>query len=396
MLQLTALGMGVGVATIGGLPRFIPRARAEHVGIVKPTPGSDFIRRSSNNAEMRWEAMASRGYLVPNAGFFVRNNNPTVHIDKKTWRLQVYGTGVNKTVQFKFKDILKMPSHSVTKFIECAGNARKNYAAHCGGPVGGTQWWMGAIGVAEWTGVPLREVLERAKFRKSTVDVMPEALDALGVNRPISIQKALDDETLLVYAMNGEELPEDHGAPVRALVPGWVGIANIKWVGSINVSETPLFTRWNTTSYVLFGDAYPDPVVLSTQDVKSAFELPEQGAEFPAGKNTLKGRSWSGVGTIKKVEVSFDEGKHWKEAKLRTPNLPQAWVRWDIKWKARPGQYNLQARATDSKGNTQPASVPCNDKGYVYWAVVSHPVTVRPGNGDNGDDHDDDHDEDDD
>jgi DMSO/TMAO reductase YedYZ molybdopterin-dependent catalytic subunit len=277
-----------------------------------------------------------------------------------------------------------MGTVSATKFIECAGNGRSFFGAQQGTPVPGSAWKLGAIGVAEWTGVPLSAVLDRAGLRSTAVDVMPEGVDPvvvqggvpLGhVRRPLPIEKALDDDTLLVYAMNGEPLPEDHGFPVRLLVPGWVGIANIKWVGRIEVSEQPLFSPWNTTQYRLFGDAYPDQPVLTEQPVKSAFEL-AWNAQVVAGRYLLTGRSWSGHQKIEHVDVSFDRGVTWQPAALEARNSPRAWVRWSIVWDARAGSQVLMARATDKRGNVQPMTVPFNALGYLFWAVVQHPVTV--------------------
>ena len=104
--------------------------------------------------------------------------------------------------------------------------------------------------------------------------------------------------------------------------------------------------------------------------------LPWDG-NIPVGHRVLRGRSWSGYGKISKVEVSLDRGVSWQPARLRGPNIPQAWVRWDLDWDARPGTYSLRARAADDKGHTQPAGVPFNEQGYLYWAVVGHPITVR-------------------
>ena len=278
-----------------------------------------------------------------------------------------------------------MPSVSVIKAIECAGNGRSFYKAAYGKEASGTQWKLGGIGVAEWTGVPMGEVLERAGLKPTARDVMPVSLDEKKVQRPIPIEKALAEDTLLVYAMNGDILPPDHGFPIRVLVPGWIGIASIKWVGSIQVSETPLYSLYNTEKYVLIGDDYPVPdnlkekgvlgEIATVQKPKSAFELPWDG-EIAAGKRLLRGRSWSGQGKIAKVEVSLDGGKTWQLARLREPNLSQAWVRWDIDWDARPGNYSLQARATDDRRTTQPARVPFNQKGYLYWGIVTHSVKV--------------------
>jgi sulfane dehydrogenase subunit SoxC len=189
------------------------------------------------------------------------------------------------------------------------------------------------------------------------------------------IEKAMDDETLLVYGMNGEDLPQDHGYPARVLVPGWVGIANIKWVGSIEVSESPLYSDWNTNNYVMIGDDYPNRPLLTAQNLKSAFELP-WGGQIEAGRHQLTGRSWSGDTEIERVEVSMDGGSTWQGAQLSDRNIPKAWAQWSIDWEAQPGRYGLQARATDQDGNTQPSSVPFNEKGYLYNAVVEHPITV--------------------
>jgi hypothetical protein len=155
-----------------------------------------------------------------------------------------------------------------------------------------------------------------------------------------------------------------------------VGVANIKWVGQIQVSREPLYSYWNTTTYILEGPAYPDPIPLTTQVVKSAFEL-AFNATLPNRRQVLTGRSWSGLSPIKRVDISTDGGASWRLARLLGPNLPHAWVRWEFPWgPPGPGAYTLQARATDWAGRTQPATVPFNTLGYLFSAVVKHPVTV--------------------
>jgi DMSO/TMAO reductase YedYZ molybdopterin-dependent catalytic subunit len=210
---------------------------------------------------------------------------------------------------------------------------------------------------------------------------MPVGLDQLMVRRPMPLAKAMADDTLLVFGMNGQDLPPDHGAPVRALVPGWIGVANVKWVGRIEVSEEPLLSDWNTISYVLLGPGYqPDGPhkgpVITTQVVKSALELPWP-AQLPFGRQTLHGRSWSGQGRIATVEYQIEgEPPGWHPARLEPPNEPTAWVRWSFDWDAHPGQTGIRVRATDDRGNTQPDTVPFNQQGYLYGAVVSHPVKI--------------------
>jgi DMSO/TMAO reductase YedYZ molybdopterin-dependent catalytic subunit len=289
--------------------------------------------------------------------------------------------------EFSLDDLRRLPSRTQTAFIECAGNGRSFYASQQGTPAAGTQWRLGAVGVARWRGVPLSEVLERAGLHRSAVDVMPQGLDANVVSggvdqgrvrRPLPIAKALDD-VLIAYEMNGAPLPPDHGFPARLVVPGWIGIASVKWLGQIEVSDQPLFSPWNTTSYRLVGGDYPaDSPPIANQVIKSAFELPF-GAQLPRRRETrLTGRAWSGSGApIRHVEVSADGGGSWRPARLDGPNLPNAWTRWSLDWRPRTaGPAGLQARATDWRGATQPATAPFNDNGYLFGAVVRHPVTV--------------------
>ena len=374
------LAMGGAAAALSG--RLAPQvwAQAAPTPVVKATP-KDLFNDFGSNKEMRWENMYERGYLVPNELFFVRNHTKTALIDAKTWRLKIEGSGVQKPMELTYDELLAMPSLSATRYIECAGNGRSFFEAAYGKKADGTQWKLGAIGVAEWTGVPLSEVLNRAGLKKSARDVMPEGLDDLKVRRPMPVAKAMQEDTLLVYAMNGQPLPPDHGFPVRALVPGWIGVANIKWLGRLEVSEQPLFSNWNTETYVLIGPDYKaEPPAkgpaLSNQDLKSAVELPWNG-EVSAGRRLVRGRSWSPYGKISKVEYSLDQGKQWRTARLREPNIAAAWVRWDFDWEPKPGKQTIRVRATDEKGNTQPDKVPFNQQGYLYNAMVDHPIEVK-------------------
>lgn len=376
------LAAGTGALAAARLPTFGQSAAAQTDQAILKTAPPEFFIRSGSNLEMRWEAMYSRGYIVPTELFFVRNNSPIVpRIDKASWQLKVEGTGVSRPRTVGYDELLSMPSVSMTRAIECAGNGRNFFEVSHGKKIPGTPWGLGGIGVAEWTGVPLREVLDRAGVKRTARDVMPEGLDQLKVRRPMPVAKAMMADTLLVYAMNGQPLMPDHGFPIRMLLPGWVGIGNIKWLGRIEVSETSLYSEWNTKKYVMIGPDYKPALpslgpVLTSQKVKSAFEVPWDG-EIASGPRLLRGRSWSGEGTITKVDVSTDGGKTWRQARLREPNIQQAWVRWDLNWDAKPGSYKLQARATDNKGNRQPDRIPFNDEGYFHWAVVSHPIKVK-------------------
>jgi len=364
------------LAAAASLPLAVPRValgQAPSGPIVKPLPPEWFVVHGTN-AEMRWETVRELGYLIPNERFFVRNHTRTPSIDARTWRLQVHGPGVGKPLSLSYRDLERLPSCDVTSAVECAGNGRSFFGSQQGTPASGTPWKLGGIGVARWRGVPLSEVLERAGLRRGAVDVLAEGLDdpyVTGgvdygrVRRPIPVGKALDD-VLLAYEMNGRTLPPDHGFPVRLLVPGWIGISSIKWLGRLEVSDAPVETAWNTKWYPGLG----------VQPVKSAFEL-AWDAVLPAGRRSrLTGRSWSGSAPIKHVEVSTDGGARWRRAELRGPNLRDAWVRWELPWTPAPGRHELLARATDWTGTSQPDVVPFNEGGYQFWAVVRHPVAA--------------------
>jgi DMSO/TMAO reductase YedYZ molybdopterin-dependent catalytic subunit len=386
------LKLGAAVPLLAGASRLLPAGVASAASLAdppirKPLPPQWFVPFGTN-AEMRWDSVAGLGYTTPNERFFVRNHTATPVIDPATWRLRVFGSGLaGGEAEFTYDQLRKLPSHTTTAFIECAGNGRSFFSSQQGTPASGTQWTLGAIGVATWRGVRLSEVLERAGIKPSAVDVLPQGLDANvvtggvdqgRVRRPLPVSKALDD-VLIAYEMNGEPLPQDHGFPARLVVPGWIGIASIKWLGQIEVSDQPLFSPWNTTSYRLVGGDYPaGSPPITTQVVKSAFEL-ARGAELPAGRKvTVGGRSWSGKGAIRRVEVSIDRGVTWEEAGVYGKNLPNAWGRWTFRLpKLAPGSYELWARATDQAGRTQPITERFNSNGYLFGAVVRHPVVVR-------------------
>ena len=179
--------------------------------------------------------------------------------------------------------------------------------------------------------------------------------------------------------MNGETLPRDHGYPLRAVVPGWVGSSWIKWLGRIEVSSQRHWTRNNTGSYVLIGDSYPpegkaEGVVVTTQTVKSALALPWP-AELPAARRRIHGYAHSPYG-IARVEWSADLGATWEEAEVDVPGSPYSWARFEFAWSAGPGEYTVLTRATDGAGNTQPDAVPFNRKGYLFNQPLPHPVRV--------------------
>ncbi|SES22582.1 DMSO/TMAO reductase YedYZ, molybdopterin-dependent catalytic subunit [Lentzea xinjiangensis] len=361
-----------GVLLAAGLSLLPSRASAAP-SIVKPLPATDFVVHGTN-AETRWEALRGTGSLTPVSKFFVRNHTSTPLLDATSWRLRIHGSGVSRPLSLSVRDLRALPSCSVEAVIECAGNGRSFFTSQQGQAVAGTPWRLGGIGNARWRGVPLGLLLRLAGLRAGAVDVLPAGLDAdyvtggvnLGrVRRPLPVAKALDD-VLVAYEMNGADLPPDHGFPARLVVPGWAGIASIKWLGSIEVSTSPLHSPWDTQYYRLLGPAHPPEGTPVTEQVaKSAFEL-AWGATVPAGRHVLTGRAWA-PGGVRRVEVSTD-GRTWRRATLVSRG---GWTRWQLPWQAAPGEHVLRVRADD-----QPDESPYNTQGYLFGAVVRHPVTV--------------------
>jgi sulfane dehydrogenase subunit SoxC len=328
------------------------------------------------NAEMRWEAMANSGYLTPIDRFFVRNHAPTPRVDLATWQLRVEGPGVERTLELGYEDLRRLPGVSVVRALECAGNGRVFFAEQQGREAPGTPWRLGAIGVAEWAGVRLCEILDRAGLKEKAGWVMVEGLDAVRMRRPLPLWKAREEDTILATGMNGRPLPPDHGFPARIVVPGWAAVASVKWVGRLVVSEGPLYSPWNTAKYVMTGGRWGsrrEPI--GAQVPKSAIELPWP-ATLRRGRQTITGRSWSGGAAIARVEYALDGDPQWRPTQLVGPNLPGAWTCWRFAWNARPGTHELRIRATDVLGNVQHTATPWNALGYLYGGVVKHPVEV--------------------
>lgn len=378
---LRTTGLGVAAAGLASLPA-APAAAAGP--IVKPLPPELFTVLGTN-AETKWEALRGAGYHTPVDRFFVRNHTSTPILDGSAWRLRLHGAGLRAPVELSLADLRRLPAVECSAAVECAGNGRSFFSAQQGESVSGTAWKLGGIGVGRWRGVRLGTVLRRTGLRRTAVDVLPSGLDPhyvadgldLGpVRRPLPVGKALDD-VLLAYELDGAPLPPDHGYPVRLVVPGWIGIASIKWVGDIEVSDRPLVSPWNTQFYRFFGPGFPESgsAPLTEQVVKSAFELPFP-ATLPAGRaTTLTGRSWSGHGRIRTVRVSTDGGATWRRPRIRRRG--GAWTQWELPWRPPgPGSYELLARATDETGRTQPDRARYNTLGYLFDAVVRHPVTV--------------------
>ena len=353
----------------------------------KPLP-AHLVVRQDNVAESRWESMwdgEDQLSDTPTDRFFVRNHTATPLIDAATWRLKLYGSGLQGApdrtapITLDYAELRALPSTTERILLECTGNGRSLFVGQQGDPAPpGTSWGLGAIGTATWTGVPLRTLLEHAGITAAAVSLLPIGLDGDffdegvhngPVRRPLPIAKAMDD-VLVAYEMNGEPLLPDHGFPARLVVPDWVGIASIKWLGEIEVSTTPLHSPWDTTYYFMDGEPLTELIP------KSVLELGWNAVLRSGEPHRLRGRAWSGSDKIISVEVSVDAGKSWQQAQLTDDG---AWVRWQFDWCPGAddrGPKKIMSRATDAAGRRQPDRTPRNPRGYLFGAVVQHPVMI--------------------
>ena len=330
-------------------------------------------------------------YYTPNDRFFVCSFR-TPDIDITRYRLTIEGDGVGRPLTLTHDDLRAMVQRTVPAYLECAGNHRSLFETVLGEPLDKRpemvelRWGLGAVGMAKWRGVRLRDVLALAEIKPDAVQVCPVGLDVDteegAAKIPMPVDKAMDPDTLLALEMNGEPLPPDHGFPVRVIAPGWVGTYSIKWVGSIVVSTEKQWVRRNTSSYVMMGPTWPAedyaPALgppVTTQTLKSSLAL-QWPARLPTGSQTVHGYARSPGTRVARVDWSADGGETWNAARLVEPNRRYAWVRFEFEWDAPAGEQALMTRATDALGVTQPRTVPFNAGGYLFNMIHPHPVVV--------------------
>jgi DMSO/TMAO reductase YedYZ molybdopterin-dependent catalytic subunit len=385
---LTAAAAGTGLLAVPGLAGL---AVAGAPAIQKPLPSAWFYDYGTN-AEMRWDSVSTQQYLTSPERLFVRDHTATPTIDASTYRLRIFGDGLaaartaDQALSLSYAELRGMPGTRLTTVHECTGNGRSFFGTQQGTPAAGTQWKLGAVGAVAWEGVRLATVLERVGLDPRAVSVMATGLDAPyvtggvdygPVRRPFPVGKALDD-ALLVWGADGADLLPDHGFPIRLVLPGWVGIASIKWLGSLEVSTTEQTSPWHTKGYRTPGGDYPaDSPPLTVNPVRSALELAWGATRARRAVVPLTGRAWSGLGPIARVDVSTDGGATWDEARIVRGGHREAWTQWAHDWRLPDrGDHQVWARATDVAGRQQPLVTPYNDNGYFFDAVVRHPVTI--------------------
>jgi DMSO/TMAO reductase YedYZ molybdopterin-dependent catalytic subunit len=319
------------------------------------------------------------GWVTPNRLFFVRNHFEQPAVDLAGYRLRVEGL-VEHPIELTLDELTALPERSLFATVECAGNGRSFLEK----PVAGVQWGAGAVGHAEWTGVPLARVLERAGLRPGAVEVLCEGMDRgsepdhpepMPFARSLPLRKALHPDTLLAYRMNGELLSPSHGFPLRLFVPGWFGVASVKWLRRIEVLDHAFQGYFQSTKYTVKG-RNGETVVVGPMAVKSEVLRPRQGEVIGLGANRVFGVAWAGEEAVAAVEVSTDGGRSWGLARLIGPQAPCCWTLWEYPWEvAQPGEHTLLARATSASGEQQPTAHDPHCGGYLIRH--SRPLVVR-------------------
>ena len=296
-------------------------------------------------------------WLTPNELFFVREHFPAPALSSSDWELSIAGA-VDNALKISYDDLLRQPRKDLAVTLECAGNPR-----------GG-----GLISNAEWTGVSLAPLLEKARPHPEAQTVRLSGADGDSrrnayYHRSIPLAKAMHSDTLLAYQMNGTPLPKHHGFPVRAVVPGWYGMDSVKWLRKVEVLPGEDTSEWMTKAYLRQIRSAPGGRVtsepLTAMQVKAAFSRPLDRAVLVGRHFVVRGAAWAGEHRVRQVEVSTDGGNSWETARLlairgREPR-PYAWVFWEYPWSIpAPGKYELAVRAGDDQGRTQPAERSAN------------------------------------
>jgi DMSO/TMAO reductase YedYZ molybdopterin-dependent catalytic subunit len=337
---------------------------------------------AARNHGMPLEAM--RYDLTPPGLHYLLVHYDIPFIDGPSWRLRVDGS-VARPLTLDLAALQAMPQRTVRVTMECAGNGRARLEPR---PIS-QPWLVEAVGTAEWTGVPLRDVLAAAQVDPAAVDVVFTGADhgvERGVEqdyqRSLSVSEAGEDDVLLAYAMNGAPLAPQHGYPVRLIAPGWYGMAHVKWLTRIEAVAEPFTGFQQAVAYRIRQDA-DEPGGPVTRIAPRALVIPPGFPDFMSrtrivrpGPVLLEGRAWSGRSPVTAVEVSTDGGRSWTAATLDPPDGHRwAWRRWRSTWTATPGSHVLTARAIDADGGTQPTGQVWNRGGFANNAAQQVPVT---------------------
>jgi DMSO/TMAO reductase YedYZ molybdopterin-dependent catalytic subunit len=353
-----------------------------------PHDGGGLIIRQREPRNLEFPFSRLESYLTPVESFYVRSHFHAPALQRDAYRLAVEGV-VTNPLSISYDELKRLPATTAVATLECAGNSRIFLVPQ----KPGAQWELGAVGNAEWTGVPLATILNRAGLSGDACEVVLEGADrgaapekpappgTIPYSRSVSLDKALDD-VLIAYAMNGVDLPQDHGFPVRAIVPGHYGMASVKWLTRVVVLREPFHGYWQTTDYGYWDELDGISVRRPLSDVKlkSAIARPRTLEVVPRGQRyEVYGAAWSGGADVVAVEVTTDGGRTWAEANFLDPIRPNAWRRWRYEWQTPDdaGGCTLMSRATDASGASQPDRFDERYFNYVVHHTLPIEVVVR-------------------
>jgi DMSO/TMAO reductase YedYZ molybdopterin-dependent catalytic subunit len=344
------------------------------------------IRADPFNAETQLHE--HDGIVTPTEAFYVRNHFSIPRLDSSEWLLRLDGA-VDRVTTWNYEQLLSLPSRNLLVTLECAGNGRSGMTPRPPGEL----WRYGAVSTAEWTGVPLADLLYQAGLSADAVEIVAEGADngfvedvgnTMFFARSLPLSQALHKDILVAYAMNGEPLTPEHGFPVRLVVPGWYGVASVKWLARLCVVTEPFCGFFQKERYQLVytpssaSAGEPQPVPLTTMAIRSLLIRPTPGAILQPGQHRVQGLAWSGAIPVVRVEVSSDGGMYWEHAHLLGEPLPYAWRQWEYNWHATsPGHAHLCSRAVDAEGNSQPVEIAWNKLGYANNAIQRVQVEIR-------------------
>ena len=368
-------------------------------------------------------------YITPIDDFYIRNAFPTPRaeldkrVDPRFWRLKIHGDAVEREMELTYDDILKMPSRSLISIMQCAGNGRTLFWEQQGmmeapTKVAGNSWGLGGCGLAEWQYVPMDHILGLVGLKPNAKAVLfwsgvdgkaPNTESDTGRPTPISEITSRGDVIGLAFKMNGQPLPADHGAPVRALVPGWCGGASTKWLTEVKISSHDFWVRLNTTDHTRIGPDYPPPKpgpddefrftsaekmygqpvtwhgprsfltipLMLAKDYSFPANYPLAVGERPqlrAGAQTLRGYALAPRSGVRRVDMRVNGGP-WQEARIIDPQVnPYAWVRFEAAVDMMAGDHVIETRTTAANGDVQTPTVPFNAGGYDCWAIPQFKV----------------------
>ncbi|MBN8889039.1 MAG: oxidase [Acetobacteraceae bacterium SCN 69-10] len=384
------LSAGVARAAVPGMNPGLPQGTLDEVALAT-LPGKKPLLRLSDrppNYEATMDAFATP--ITPNDRFFVRYHLAGIPemAELRNWKLTVGGDAAGKEVSFTLPELRSLPQHQFVAVCQCSGNRRGLFQPH----VAGVEWGTGAMGCARWTGVRLKDVLNRAGVKAGALEVILHGADGPVLPatpdfaKSIPMQRALDDDTLIAYEMNGAPLPHLNGFPIRLIVPGWTATYWMKHLNQIEISSKPLQNFWMAAAYRVPAGMFPVAHPFASQTNAQSTPITEivvnslvtnvaDGATVKPGFE-IKGIAWDSGSGIRTVETSLDGGAHWAPASLGQDLGHYAFRPFSAALKAAPGAVKVMVRATSNAGEVQVDKLKFNPAGYHHNVIQTLALTV--------------------